>query len=95
MNSQHYRILDRVACCDDDKVIIKLMKKLGIWSQVKAQSTPGKTVCFLPSGYLFIWHGAPGDTGYSAYIALKDPLDLLEIAARATGKTKPKDSTAS
>lgn len=71
-----------VIICRDDKTIIERMKQIGVWKKMKEQSKPRKTISILVDDELFIWHGVPGDSGYS-HIKCDNPGELLFLAFRA------------
>lgn len=73
-----------ILACSDDKVFIKRMKQLGIWKKMKEQSKLGKTITILTGFELFIWHGVPGDSGYT-FFKSDNPGELIMLAGRALG----------
>jgi hypothetical protein len=73
-----------VFACRDDKVIMKRMKKVGIWTKMHELSKSGETITVLTGPELFIWHGVPGDSGYT-YFQSDNPSELLLLACQALG----------
>ena len=76
-----------VWACNNDEPIIERLKELKIWDQVKVQSIMGETVCFVLPGELFIWHGCPGDSGYS-HFKCDDPCELVYLAGLAMAQSR-------
>lgn len=70
--------------CRNDKDIIKRMKAVGIWKEMKAISKPGEAASILNGDELFIWHGAPGDSGYT-FFKSSDPVDLMLLIGALFG----------
>lgn len=73
--------------CRNDKAIIKRMKQIGIYEQMKKLSLPGETITILTGYDLFIWHGMPGDSGYT-HLKCEDLSLLLLMSAKALGNPK-------
>jgi len=78
--------IPKIIACQDDRAIIKRMKQRGVWSKMKELAKSGETIAIINHDELFVWHGAPGDSGYSFF---KSPLpgDLVLIAGMACDNT--------
>jgi hypothetical protein len=72
----------KIIISQDDKSIVKRMKKRGVWPKMKELSKPGETIAIIDGDELFIWHGTRDDSGYSFF---KSPLpdDLVLVAGMA------------
>lgn len=76
------RLSETLSFNDDDKQIIAVMKREGVWREMKRIAKIGggdKTI--VHGDYIFQWHSRAGHSGYTAF-HLENRLELVELFAK-------------